>query len=263
MRRAQSLTTVQPSRRWGRVLGGFFGLFALGGAPIAPGCSTQLAECSFDSDCDQGQACEASNCVMVCGTDADCVDGEVCLEGSTTPSQICGVPEDPEDRAVLVETTIALIRDASVDGCEGGAPGADIAFVLLEDASGEIEAWGDIVAAQVGDEGNGFAQTAHIDGRAPEWGADSCPELRDESVVSLGCGGSIAVRFADENGNDVSLQRGAHRIRVGERGAQCEDFAADTYDLFLCPGATFGDDVPEACGVEVGAQGAGERVFEL
>lgn len=226
----------------------------------AHGCGAGIAECTLDGDCDQGQACEVSECVPVCGSDADCGSAEVCLPGLTTERRVCQVTDDQD--TVNVESRYALVRDSTDGaGCETTDPGSDLAFVVLEDLDGDVAGWGRAVKAGLGEEANDFSSYDHLDGDRPDWGADSCPEFRDSTIVSLGCGGYVAIEFVDENGEDVQARSGVQQIRLGEHGAQCDDGDdLDRYEVLLCPGAEQPDDVPEMCAVSVGV-GQGERVF--
>ena len=249
------------SARWVRLVGRIVGVAALAGTATINGCGTSVAECALDSDCDQGQACELSECVHICGTDVDCLEGEVCLKGTTTPLRICQTEAAVANNGDPVSVAMALLRDAS-DTCDSQQPGADVAFVLLEDYGGAVVGWGSVVAGSTTGDANAFGSWEHIDGGRPDAGADSCPVRTPDSVCSLGCDGFIAIDFRDAAGAIVPIERGRHRIRVGELGPQCEDEEADTYDVFLCPGASSEDDVPGACTVAVGT-GSGERAFEL
>ncbi len=224
------------------------------------GCGAPVAECALDSDCDQSQACEASACVPVCVTAEDCLQGEVCLQGTTTQLDVCQ-GEMEAGRGEPLGATLVMVRDTSEADCDATAPGADLAFVLLEDSNGAVVGWGEVVASSIEGESNERMSISHIAGMPPAAGADSCPEPSDESLVALGCGGYAAIRFLDGE-RVVELRSDVHTIRVGERGAQCDDEAEDNYDVFLCPNAASGDDVPDLCNAPVGS-GSGERAFIL
>lgn len=99
-------------------------------------CESSSAECTLDADCDQGLACEMSACVPICIAAADCAVDEVCMRGVTTQRQVCSLPVGD-----VVRSTYAVLRDdSSGASCDGPAPGTQLAFVLVEDAAGEIVA---------------------------------------------------------------------------------------------------------------------------
>lgn len=230
-------------------------------AHAAYGCDNGLAECTLDSDCDQGQACEVSACVPECGGDGDCLDGEVCVQGLTTEQRVCR-DDMMSSTNPDVRSRFALIRDMTEDdGCADGLPGSDIAFVLLEDQTGNVQGWGRAVSADIQAEGNDFSAVDHVDGTRPEAGADSCPDVTQDNLVSLGCGGWIAVEFVNAEQEPVEAKSGEHWLRVGEYGAQCDDGdELDKYEVLLCPDAATEQELPERCTIPLGV-GTGERAF--
>jgi hypothetical protein len=184
------------------------------------------------------------------------------LQGLTTERRICQA--DPmTNESNPTRARFALLRDQTDgDGCQNDEQGADIAFALLEDDGGSPVAWARVVHADVAESG-AYSAYDHMDGDAPEWSADSCPDFDDANIVSLGCGGSIGLEFVDDDGATVEMQTGRQKLRVGEFGAQCEeDPAEDVYEVFLCPGAQNPDELPDACTLSVGS-GRGERAFEF
>lgn len=248
------------SARWQHFLGRFAGVCVIAGT-VPTGCGAPVAECALDSDCDQGQACERSQCVSVCGTDAECLPGEVCLKGTTTDLRICQSEAAATSDGDPVDVHAVLVQDAS-ETCDSMQPGADIAFVLLEDHAGAVVGWGAVIDGSTAGAANLYGSWDHIDGDRPDAGADSCPPWAAESVVSLGCDGFVVVEFRDSAGAVIAIDAGSHRLRVGELGAQCEDVEDDAYDVFLCTEPTSAEDVATACSVPVGT-GNGERSFEL
>lgn len=233
-------------------------------APIVlvQGCGAGVAECTIDADCDQGFACELSECVLQCNSDDECAEDEVCLRGLTTQRRVCGI--DDGNSSSGIETSYALIRDTTEgDGCATGEPGADIAFVLIEDLDGGIVAWGRVLDGELGEEESDYTSWAHLNGARPADGADSCPALDENSVVALGCSGYLVVEFVDTNGAPVTARSGEHLLRVGEYGAQCDGGTdSDRYEVLSCPGVENMDDLPQSCTVSVGV-GTGERAFEI
>lgn len=184
------------------------------------------------------------------------------MQGLTTQRRICQ-SEAMTNASTPTRASFALIRDLTEgDGCQSDEPGADLAFVLLEDGEGSPLAWANVVQEDVAD-GGAYANYDHLDGDAPPWGADSCPEFDDANIVSLGCEGSVAVEFLDADGERLDVESGEQKLRVGEFGAQCEQGQdEDAYEVFLCPGAQNPDDLPGACTLSVGV-GQGERAFEF
>lgn len=232
----------------------------------AHGCGAGVAECTLDADCDQGLACELSECLAQCSSETDCSEDEVCLRGLTTERRICKLDEGGQ--VTNVRTRYAVILDASEPaGCDAPDPGADIAFVLLEDLDGEVVGWGRVVRGDAGPANDGqlneFQTWAHLDGTRPEAGADSCAPFEADHVVALGCPGFIAVEFLDPEQSQVDARSGEHRLRVGESGEQCEGGTnLDRYQVLLCPGVENMDELPDRCTVSVGI-GQGERAFDF
>lgn len=246
------------SLNWPRIAG-WMGLAAVAAMPVTA-CDTGLAECTVDADCDQGKACEVAECVSTCATNGDCADDEVCVKGLTTERRVC-----QEQSAIMGEplrSTYALVRDRTdTYGCDPGQPGADLAFVLLEDLQGDIVAWGRVVRDDIVADNNDFTSWSHLSGQRPDTGADSCPVFDADHVATLGCGGALSFEFVDDGGQQVQLRGGEHRLRVGEIGEQCGEEAADRYEVLLCPDAAL-DGLPQGCSVSIGV-GQGERAFEL
>ncbi len=228
---------------------------------LLPGCGAGIAECTLDADCDQGMACEVSQCVQVCSSDANCDDDEACLRGLTTETRVCRVDSGAD--AAAVRSVFAVVRDASSgEACMTRHPGADLSFVVLETPDGEVVGWARAIKSGVITEDNDFSTVAHMDGDRPQWGADSCPDFELDHVVALGCSGFLAVEFLDAEQAQVGARSGEHRLRVGEYGAQCGGSDSDRYEVLLCPGIENMDDIPDGCTVSVGV-GQGERAFEI
>ncbi len=183
---------------------------------------------------------------------------------------------DVGDMAVGGETlTIARIVDKSGDECgmfepeQTRDPGADIFAVSLETESGEPIAWGRIVYgdAIIGEE-NDFGSSAMLDGSPLQLEPDrNCPDpLEDGNMLSLGCGGWIAVEFVDETGATVDLTVASrNRIRVYEAGNQCEvDSSSDRYDLAVCTNPmTVIEGDPGSCGILLLQGVSGEQYAPL
>ena len=255
------VTNLFPALSLSRSLGQLVGVAAIIAMMPAQGCGAGIAECTLDADCDQGLACELSECVPVCTSDADCRTDEACLRGLTTERRVCQVDDGAQGTGV--RSAFAVVRDVTEgEGCATEHPGADISFVLLEDVDGEVVAWGRVVQTEITTQSE-YSTSAHIDGDRPEWGADSCPEFLPDHVIALGCAGSITLEFVDEMMAQVGAKSGEHRLRVGEFGGQCQDGDdADRYEVLLCPGGENVDDLPQGCTVSVGV-GQGERAFDI
>lgn len=223
-------------------------------------CTGGNAECTLDADCDQGMACELSECVAVCVTDAECGDEEACVKGLTTQRRICAPAN-----TTSVRTDFVVIRDRSTDAsCQAPAPGTQLAFVLAEDADGELLAWGRVVRDDVATTDNDWADVSRLDGARPTYGADSCAQ---DEILALGCGGAVALQFFAADGASpdppLELRSGEHKLRIGASGMQCDGGRdTDRYEVFLCPEVKNVDDVPLLCTLSVGI-GHGERAFDF
>lgn len=154
----------------------------------------------------------------------------------------------------------------AVDACSVGDPGPDIFAVGLEDSTGAALGWGRPVWEDIQLDANTHADTTILDGSAPDLNADSCPDMFDGNVVSLGCGDSagnwLALEFIDADDNRLALDATADQvIRVYEWGGQCTTGSLeDTYTLTLCTdtaGITQGDD--SSCTLQLLVDAAGEQ----
>lgn len=231
--------------------GAGFGLFVACG----PTNNGDGADCTFDADCADTEACEGGVCVATCESDTDCLDGEVCDVGQNTDKMVC-VASDTSNTTnnttgnnTTNNTTgtnnmpqvyyFAQILDTSTstESCDVADPGSDIMAVALEDSDLNTLGWGLVEADAIEFEGNDFVGTDHLNGDAVSLNADNCvDDFASENVTALGCGGWIAVRFYDADDNIIPLDATAdQQIRVYEYGGQCSTGSTtDTYEIYIC-----------------------------
>ena len=233
-------------------------------AAVAMGCGdgTQKNENSWDlteEGTESGSSSEDAEDDGRSRADAPCVD---CTDREPDPA-------DHGDGSSDDGAYIVAIYDTSsgFDACNGWDSGSDIFAVGLEDATGREIAWGNVVADGIVWEGNEFGSTHVLDGSPPDDDIPGyCPlDFNDDTVVTLGCGGWIAVEFLDENSRLVRLDATAgQQVRVYEYSTQCSTGSIDdSYDAVVCRDTSAirrGDD--SSCDVQLilGAHGevAGE-----
>jgi hypothetical protein len=227
------------------------------GLMVACGGDDDPVDCLLDSECADGEVCEAELCVATCDTDGDCSAGEVCGDRTNGDGTVCvAAPDDTScadeaDPAAFCEAElgagaicdtvsgdcqlladpvyIAEIADVTTDtaACEGVAdPGSDIQGIELQDAMGNSLGWGSIVNEAVVLEGNDEANFAIIDGTAPGLDNEGCVDSFSGNVLALGCTGSIYVEFLDDAGAPVALVDG-QTIAVYEYGGGCSTGTTD------------------------------------
>ncbi|RVU42562.1 hypothetical protein EA187_15335 [Lujinxingia sediminis] len=234
-------------------------------------CETN-ADCSGTDECvdrpggAEGKVCRAAEAPGDDCRDADfgdCPDGQVCNDVS---GQCVEPGEGPAEYYTVRINDVTDVEgdDRCGDTTYGYATaGAKIMYVELKDDSGVIaygEAVGDDITA-----GSDFINTFDvIDGSAPDL-VDQCPadeafvrldndneittNFTDQTVVALGCGGSLYVQFRDENDNLIALDE-SHTINVGEFGPACNATAqtsADYYDVYICTDAGSNVSSPANC----------------
>lgn len=254
--------------------GAGFGLFvACGGG--------EEDDCTLDGDCPEGQVCEAQVCVDTCETAADCADGEVCEPGVNTSANVCkaaggtnngtnngstnnGSTNNGSNNNLPTLYYIVEITDTSSgdEACSVSDPGSDLFGVALESTDGSVIAWGEFVNAEEGTVSGGEINEhfdASVISGAPASMKD-CPEFGDDTVYSLGCGGSLWVEFKDDAGNPVALDATAdQQVTVYEYGTQCGGSAVDEYSITICEdteGARNGE--TGACTINVLQGGEGQ-----
>lgn len=202
-------------------------------------------ECSADTDCAEGQTCEAGSCVTPasgdCTTNEECGEGNICMEGACVEA-----PQGPTYQVVQI------LDESEGDSCSSfsqnsmkGDPGSDILYAYLADSTGGIKGWAELVdfsEGTSGDKGNGFNDlSALFDGNAPDYiGSAECPAaFRDGKHVSLGCGGYLLVKFLGADGTPVALAAG-DQVKVAEWGSpSCgSSDTLDSYSVNLCTNTT-------------------------
>ncbi|TXD38053.1 hypothetical protein FRC98_03910 [Lujinxingia vulgaris] len=234
--------------------------------------------CESTADCSTGEECVARPGGaegMVCraaeepGDDCrdagnECSDGLICDEFTgdcVEPGQ-----ETPEYYTVRInDVTDVEAPDRCEDSTFGyNTAGAKIMYVQLQDSTGAVIAYGTSVGADYA-QGTDFINDFDvIDGAAPNL-VDQCPvdeafvrgddgtefdtNFTDQTVVALGCGGSLYVQFLDGNDDPILLDE-SHTITVGEFGPACNDTAqtaADYYDVYICTDAGSNVSTPDNC----------------
>ena len=263
-------------------------------------------ECPTDEVCSAEGACVVACFQDVeCVGEARCLvreggaPGRVCrlpdgadtcasyVDGSAFCSQQLGVPiEEALCEAgvceALAPTTILMVRDVSTSelACNPTdppySPGSDIAYLALANAQDELIGWARAVAvARDESQTNVYTSTDHLDGLPLSIDQDGCPEpdglgesFRADSVVSLGCGGWLAVEFVDDAGRIIALESGM-RVEVGEFNGVCDGEPGfgdeDQLVVSLCPGAASGqDDLSTLCSETITAASvSGFQYIEL
>ena len=226
-------------------------------------CDLDLLECAaqcedFDS-CEIGEECAEVERgedapIMLCVERASCADAidqdqfceyELGVSGAACIDDICQA-EAPEQLALAIQildvSSDAACMETRADGL--GSPGADIIAVELLDAQGSIIGYANALAHLAGEGPNDFTSSVHIDGTPQALDLQGCPEaiddtrFRQDTVLSLGCGGDLIVEFLDPSGTPILLEDGM-KIAVSEYAPICdiEDGdveGQDRYGVFLC-----------------------------
>lgn len=223
-----------------------------------------LGECRAPADCT-----EAADGAAYCAAQPDGA-GKVCDAATKT----CVVPAPTDEYRYI------LIEDVSMggDSCNSTAgvpalpdPGADIMWVKLDNAAGEEIGNGKTVSFNEGTtqtaEPNGYKMASVVlDGTAPELGADLCPtsegnRFNPNTVVSLGCGGSLFVEFVGDAGAEILIEN-TNQISVGEYAAFCNaaggnPMGSDRYDVYLCRTAVGAQPTKADCGTKLNSASLG------
>ncbi len=183
------------------------------------------------------------------------------LDGSTNATS-CGSTNDDNSMSPVTRASDA---------------GSDIMWVRLKSADGSVLAWGQAVRRDAGETDPaggtvGFGNLSALNGAEPELTANQCPAggtpatndalFGSETVIALGCGGSLFVKFDDGEGNDLLIEPGM-MIEVAEYAtAVCNGTAPnapasnDVYSVYLCatPMNTDADDIADTdCSIELAA----------
>ncbi len=171
-------------------------------------------------------------------------------------------------------------------GPDNADPGSDIMYVQALTSDGELLGYGKFVDFEEGTNdnaaANGYNKASDVfSGDAPELGADQCPveapagsgnKFRPESVVSMGCGGSLIVEFTDKDDITAILALAAgQQVDVGEFGPYCTNpdngEGSDKYSVYLCETTIGADpstiDFDTECLIELGTDAQGQEAFEI
>jgi hypothetical protein len=222
-------------------------------------CVVEPPECTKNDDCDAaaGEICdlETNTCVVEdvpeCTTSDECdvAAGEICSDGQCVPN-----PAPPH--------FFAKIADIS-SGCDPNSsdPGSDLFGVELHKDS--FVYYAEVVGANIQNQATNENPVPDVilDGHEPEL-AGACPAQFTGSVVSLGCGGDVVVKFVDDVGNTIEIEDG-DLISPLEWGGQCTGGASsDAWEVLICDSSVSATDLifdTSACnGASIGTgQGIG------
>lgn len=218
-----------------------------------------------------GELADAAVAASYCGNQVADFDAETeiafCDSSVDADAPTCESKAKLEYRVVSVKDFSGLQEDGSIDNtsCEmstaiGGTvkdAGSDIITVNLLDADGETIGFGRAVELEVGSGEPDFVNAETVfsgQARADGYFQGVCPageevggtprQFRDNSVVSLGCGGSLFMEFADADGEVILVDPSAHKIEVAEFGPYCDgegggtpaegEYGTDKFSVFLC-----------------------------
>ncbi|QDG53400.1 hypothetical protein FIV42_22435 [Persicimonas caeni] len=192
-------------------------------------------ECTTDDDCAEGETCNTET-GMCEGTEPECTTDDDCAEGETcnTDSGMCEVA------TIYGFAQITDVSDTTNDALCGDSlddPGSDLYGIELTSADGSSSFWAQWVYDGVNHSTDLASPAGVIDGTAPGLDAEDCPEAGfSDSVVALGCGGSLIVEFVDDQGTAVDILPG-DTITVYEYGAQCQTSPSadqDEWSVSIC-----------------------------
>lgn len=168
----------------------------------------------------------------MCMSDKMCPGNAVCEEGSCRYYRFVQIKDVTRDRSSKAD-----------EACGNDSAGADLFQLELRGPFGRVLGYANTAAAELtadantqpGDVFDGVANSLkQSDGAL-------CPSggFGADSVVSLGCGGSLAVAFTDGTGNIVNLATGQQLV-VHEYGDQCcSDGCPDEYwEIRVCNAQT-------------------------
>ncbi len=191
-------------------------------------------ECTSDADCDEaaGETCDTDTGMCVGGDTPECADDTEC-----GASEFC--TEDGTCERLFGYARITDVSDTSDDSLCGDDlddPGSDIFGVELRGADGESSFWADnVYDFDITHTGTLADAESVLTGDAPGIDADNCPEAGfSDSVVALGCGGSVIVEFLDDSDQAVDILPGDD-IVVYEYGSQCNNNdVQDEWTIEVC-----------------------------
>ncbi len=208
-------------------------------------------ECGADELC-LGNACTSADCTTKDDPDGFCKDvtcagdlGGFCREVTArniiclNTTKRCG-PRPPRTHLLIQDRSAGTACTEQSNGL--GSAGVDITEALLLDDTGIIGA-GVVQEYNQGSGPNDLTKTDIFKGSLIPTTSDGCVrQISPRTVVSLGCGGSIAFRFINGAGAPVLLTE-TQRIFIGEDGPLCVDNGdlearVDRYEVSLCDDAT-------------------------
>lgn len=233
-----------------------------------------------------GELGDATVVASYCGnllTDFDAETEIAFCDSSTDPDvPTCQAKTRLEYRVVAVTDVSGLQDDGTVDNtdCEASTAGngsimdagTDLIDVDLLNADNEVIGFGKAIELSVGSGMPEFTDWATVfagEPRAEGYLTGICPskedvggterKFRENSVVSLGCGGSLFLEFRDAAGELILVDPATHQIAVTEFGPYCNAddgaddpnaYGSDKFDIALCAtpvGATAADIGVEDC----------------
>lgn len=233
-------------------------------------CQAPVANtCMDDSEC----TTEGERCInMACAVPADCSEQadpvaycETQIENFDAATQTASCSAEKTCVATeKVVTRFVQILDKSMGGsCTSmtngkSDAGSDIFDLQLLDANDEVIGYAKTVKYEPGSGSPAYNKADNVfNGQARDssfYDADNgvCPanmggRFREDSVVALGCDGSLFVEFLGADGNAITIDA-THKVLVAEFGGYCTD-GVDPND----PGADFGSDRFQAWICETGA----------
>ena len=160
---------------------------------------------------------------------------KLCAPGGTPcpEAPVCFSRPDQAAVGACLPPAYVLVKDQT-DACDSDdpRPGSDLVGVALLDPNGDLKAWGRAVQWQTAEPGevpgvfNGISPAFRTTG--------DCPVNTTDSVISLGCGGWVAVEFVDSE-TPLQIQPG-DRVRVVELAGACSaESENDVHTVALCP----------------------------
>lgn len=302
---------------------------------LAAGCpSDEETSCTTDSECAEGETCNAETNVCEakdtsCTDNSECTtEGELCLANADGSAKECRVPVDCSEQAdpaaycagqiegfdatthtascddskMCVSTEKVVTRfvqildqsmgDSACKSTSGGKSdaGSDIFDLQLLDANGEQVGFAKTVVYAPGSGDPAYTQADVVFNGMPRdisfYDADNpvCPagtadkptdQFRDDTVVSLGCDGSLFVEFVDAAGAAIAIDS-THQILVAEFGGYCSDkvdptnpggdevrFGSDVWSAYICEtNATATEPTEADCGLLLSPQD-GDQGFAI
>lgn len=303
---------------------------------LAAGCpSDEETSCTTDSECAEGETCNAETNVCEakdtsCTDNSECTtEGELCLANADGSAKECRVPVDCSEQAdpaaycagqiegfdatthtascddskMCVSTEKDVTRfvqildksmgDGSCMSTSGGKSdaGSDIFDLQLLNADGEQIGFAKTVIYEPGSGAPAYTQADVVFDGTPRdisfYDADNpvCPagtadkpadRFRDDSVVSLGCDGSLFVEFVTAAGEPVLIEE-THQVLVAEFGSYCSQgqdpsdpdfdptlFGSDTWAAYVCKTkATATEPAEENCTITLTDSDKGYGIYEV